>query len=246
MRKIIFLVMLCLVTAYSKDVTNSVGMVFKEIPAGNLQTSNGNVPIKSFYMAETEVTQEQWIALVNVNVAHFKTGNLKMPMESVNWKDVQVFIKKLNAFEKTNTYRLPTEDEWNYVRGVGKNKWPCTNKSEDDPYFHNSFDLKCFSEFAVFNAKQPSPVKSKKPNAWGIYDLFGNVSEFIDSCKDQKCYDHFDLGGGWDAASGFDLWTSAGYVVDYFLLEKMKNGEQKPNISNFKMSSRGFRLVKDK
>jgi formylglycine-generating enzyme required for sulfatase activity len=73
---------------------------------------------KPFYLGQYEVTQGQWQAIVGNNPSRFK-GDVKLPVESVSWEDVQEFIRRLNAREGGSRYRLPTEAEWEYAARAG-------------------------------------------------------------------------------------------------------------------------------
>ena len=117
-----------------KSFTNSIGMTFVLIPAGTFQMGSPageaerddderqhKVTIsRPFYLQTTEVTQGQWQKVMGSNPAHFNTCGKDCPVEKVSWDDAQEFIRKLNQMEKTDTYRLPTEAEW---------EWACRAKS---------------------------------------------------------------------------------------------------------------------
>ena len=124
---------------------------------------------KPFYMGKYEVTQEQYEAVMGKNPSETDKGP-KLPVTRVSWEDCQEFIKKLNA--KTNGgYRLPTEAEWEYSCRAGTT----TAYSFGDkitPKDANIFDSKIF---------KPVAVGSYKPNAFGLYDMHGNVNEW---CED--------------------------------------------------------------
>jgi formylglycine-generating enzyme required for sulfatase activity len=134
------------------------------------QRPQHKVKVKSFYMATTEVTQGQWYEVMGNNPAKFKTGVASMPVERVSWYDAMEFVKKLNKKEKTNKYRLPTEEEWEYAARAGaKGKW-CFGDSESK-----------LSEYAWYDSSKTHPVAKKKPNCWGLYDMHGNVWEWTSS-----------------------------------------------------------------
>ena len=112
--------------------TNSVGMRFVRIPAGEfLMGSHGNlafpherpvtqVQIRSaFWMGKYEVTQRQWRAVMGTNPSRFENCGLDCPVESVSWDEVQGFVRRLNAMEGGARYRLPTEAEWEYAARAG-------------------------------------------------------------------------------------------------------------------------------
>ena len=161
---------------------------------------------KSFYVGVYEVTQGQWKAVMGKNPSHFsKSGGGKesvkqfaekdleqFPVERVSWDDVQRFLAALNgkAEEKKagRKYRLPTEAEWEY----------CCRAGTDTP-FHYGKSLS--SKEANFNGAFPygragkgpylrktAKVGSYKPNAWGLYDMHGNVSEWCSDFYDPDYY----------------------------------------------------------
>ena len=186
--------------------TNKLGMRFVLIPAGSFimgspETEKGRnwnekqhrVTIsKSFYMGETEVTQGQWNRLVSPNPSSFKLGN-SYPVDSVSWEDAVAFIDFLNKWEGTKKYRLPTEAEWEYACRAGS-----TTAFTSDPIALDTFSCKypepalidntwyCYNSGLAGPARdfKPHPVKLLKPNRWGLYDMHGNVQEWVqDACE---------------------------------------------------------------
>ncbi len=133
---------------------------------------------KPFYIGKYEITQGQWKKVMGSNPSYFQGDKVednadRHPVESVSWQDVQVFIKKLNALEKNNTYRLPTEFEWEYASRAG---------AEDDI----SWDE--IRASAVIATTTTSEVGTKKPNAWGVYDTLGNVWEWVQDVYNEKIF----------------------------------------------------------
>jgi len=123
-----------------------------------------NVIIKyPYYIGKYEVTQKQWMSIMGNNPSSFRGDEL--PVETVSWDDVQSFIRKLNKFEKGNLYRLPTEVEWEYASLSGTSDGGVSNLNRIAWYEGNS-------------RKKSHPVGKKAPNAWGLYDMFGNVWEW--------------------------------------------------------------------
>ena len=144
---------------------------------------------KGFWMAKTQVTQRQWVALMGDNPSYFAGKNL--PVEMVSWDDAQEFLEKLNAkISNTDGGRmaLPTEAQWEYACRAGE-LGPYSGGTIDEVAWHgnNSED-------------KTHPVGMKKPNVWGLHDMHGNVWEW--------CWDWFDseLQGGVDP-SGPDSGT---------------------------------------
>jgi formylglycine-generating enzyme len=124
-----------------------------------------------YYIATTEVTQGQWKKVMGYNPSQFKGDSL--PVENVSWKEAQKFIKKLNRLEKHKGYRLPSEVEWEYAARAGAKK--------DIPW-------KEIEASANLNKKTTIAVASKKPNAWGLYDMLGNVWEWVDDYYNEKLF----------------------------------------------------------
>jgi len=132
-----------------------------------------------FYMSQFEVTQEQWEKVMGANPSYFKGDKVKddagqHPVENVAWNDAQKFIKKLNELEKGKAvYRLPTEFEWEYAARAG---------AEDDIPWSEIF------KSAVIATTTTSMVGKKKPNAWGLYDMLGNVWEWVQDPYNEKIF----------------------------------------------------------
>jgi len=198
MKKIIvILLFIWLLTAFQKDIaqaqeksfTNSLGIEFVLIPAGTFTHSwlteddfgekvthqRTVTTSQPFYLGKYEVTQEQWLTLMGNNPAKYKGQN--NPVEYVSWDDVQIFIQKLNQKEGGWNYRLPTEAEWEYAARAG---------SDTDWFFgDNAKNLEQYAWFMLNSQNKTHPVGEKQPNFFGLYDIYGNVSEWI-----QDYYDH--------------------------------------------------------
>ncbi|MDM5270872.1 formylglycine-generating enzyme family protein [Sulfurovum sp. zt1-1] len=135
--------------------------------------------VKAFYMATTEVTQQQYNKVMGNNPSDFNSTTLgydssNNPVENVSWDKAQKFIKKLNELEGTNVYYLPSETEWEYAARAGTTtKWSFGNdESKLDEYAWYGYN---------HAGKQTHPVGQKKPNPWGLYDMHGNVWEWTDT-----------------------------------------------------------------
>jgi formylglycine-generating enzyme required for sulfatase activity len=145
---------------------------------------------KPFEMGKYEVTQEQWQAVMGSNPSSFK--GLKLPVTNVSWNDVTEFIARLQSFDHKHTYRLPTEAEWEYACRAGDSsseefKPPGENAPNGTP----EEDEKILQTLAWFNANafnHPHPVGQLKPNAWGLFDMRGNVREWCQDWYDASYY----------------------------------------------------------
>lgn len=138
------------------------------------------VCVKDFLLGKYPVTQSQWISVMGKNPSgHQDCGDL-CPVENVSWNDIQVYLKRLK--ERTGkSYRLPTEAEWEYAaRSGGKDvRWAGTN------------DEKALRDYAWYlnNARFMShPVGKKKPNPLGLYDMTGNVWEWVSDWYAEDSY----------------------------------------------------------
>jgi formylglycine-generating enzyme required for sulfatase activity len=172
-------------------VSEFTGAKFVLIPAGTFtmgspptepgrgkdETQHQVTISKPFYMQTTEVTQGQWLKVMGSNPSYFRNCGSDCPVENVSWNDVQDFIKKLNGQEKTNKYRLPTEAEWEYAARAG---------TADARYGE-------IDSIAWYNGNagtKTHPAGRMQPNAWGLYDMLGNVWEW---CQDR--YGEYQSGG---------------------------------------------------
>jgi formylglycine-generating enzyme required for sulfatase activity len=200
---------------------NSIGMKFLLIPAGTFMmgadknfedADNDELPrhqvtiSKPFYLGVYEVTKQQWEDVMGNNPSEFKGED--NPVEMVSWEDAQDFIKRLNQKEGHSLYRLPTEAEWEYAARAG---------TTSTYYFGD--DESQLGDYAWYDGNSGStthPVGQKRPNAWGLYDILGNVHEWAQDWYGETYYANspssdptgpssgdgrVDRGCGWDSSA---------------------------------------------
>ncbi len=140
------------------------------------------VPGRNYALGKSEVTQAEWGALMGSNPSNFKGANL--PVEQVSWDDAQDYIKRLNQKTGKN-YRLPTEAEWAYACYGG-------NQTE----YCGSNDINAVAWYGDNSGNQTHAVGQKQANGYGLYDMSGNVYEWMDDCYAGKCNIGRQLRGG--------------------------------------------------
>lgn len=137
------------------------------------------VCLEDFYMGKYEVTQGQWKAVMAGNPSENRAGD-NYPVENVSWEDVQEFIGRLNKLTG-GKYRLPTEAEWEYAARSGgkKERWAGTN---------DHMELKEYAWYEENSSLATHPVGQKRPNGAGLYDMCGNVLEWVADWYGEKYY----------------------------------------------------------
>ncbi|REJ48190.1 MAG: serine/threonine protein kinase [Microcystis flos-aquae DF17] len=184
-------------TPFTEKLPNRVTLEMVSLPAGEFlmgspdsdpdardwEKPQHQVQVNSFAIGKYPVTQAQYQAVMGTNPSHFKNNswfknNLQNPVEQVSWNDAQAFCQKLSQITG-KTYRLPTEAEWDYA---------CRAGTTTRYYFGD--DASQLGDYAWYDGnsqKTTHPVGQKRPNAWGLYDMIGNVWE----CCEDNWHDNY-------------------------------------------------------
>jgi formylglycine-generating enzyme required for sulfatase activity len=185
----------CLLPAHSspagvapKESKNAIGMEFVEIPPGEFtmgcsmgdnecnadEKPTHQVQItKPFEIGKYEVTQAQWESVMGSNPSTIKGSD--RPVETISKDETHDFINRLNERNDGYRYRLPTEAEWEYAGRAG------TSAAYSGP-------LKDIAWYSENSEDETHPVGKKKPNAWGLYDMQGNVREWVEDLYARDYY----------------------------------------------------------
>jgi formylglycine-generating enzyme required for sulfatase activity len=179
-----------------KTITNSIGMTFVYIEPGTFlrgspEDENGRFDNErqhevtlthGYYLQTTEATQGQWEKIMGNNPAYFQNCGDDCPVEKVSTLDIENFIKKLVLEENEYQYRLPTEAEWEYACRAGTQTafhvgdLPTRELEKKSKLVKNGW-------YWGNSSQATHGVALKEPNAWGLYDMHGNVWEW---CSDRE------------------------------------------------------------
>lgn len=238
-----------------KRITNSIGMELVLIPAGSFmmgspsdepgrfdnETQHRVTISRPYYLQTTAVTQGQWKAKMGNNPSYFQNCGFYCPVEMVSWNDAQEFIGKLNQRERTSKYRLPTEAEWEYAARAGTTPPFYTGNciSTDQANYNGNcpFSRCPQGEFRKTTVR----VKSFYPNAFGLYDMHGNIYEW---CQDW--YGDYPSGSVTDPtgpSSGRDRVLRGGSWSDDDRL--VRAAFRHYYTPGFRYLTRGFRVARD-
>jgi formylglycine-generating enzyme required for sulfatase activity len=193
------------------DLGGGVTMDFVLIRPGSFTMGSDKVAHKvtltqPFYLGKYEVTQEQWEKVMGRNPSNFKGA--KNPVENVIWTDCQSFVAKLQEKLPGQPFRLPTEAEWEFACRAGTTGDFCYGDGEGS-----------LAEYAWYDSnanRTTHPVGERKPNAWGLYDMHGNVWEWcadwygnypatavVDPQGASSGSDRVVRGGSWSMLAGY-------------------------------------------
>lgn len=219
------------------DTVKGVVFVMKAIPAGSMEIGckEGrdypdcdydekpvhNVSVDAMWVAETEVTQALWKAVMDHNPSYFANCD-SCPVEFISWNDIQLFLEKLNAITKKK-YRMLSEEEWEYAARGGEHA-----------KYGGGDNVELVAWYGDNSKDKTHPVKMKKSNAFGLYDMNGNVWEWTSTAA--AAYE----GGGMDDCTGCYMLRGGSWDSSK---RSVSNANRDADMPGSRGSSNGFRLA---
>ena len=224
-----------------KDCADCPEMVV--IPAGSFEMgsneTSGEQPVHrvnlpGFLLGKTEVTQGQWRAVMGSNPSRFSQCGDDCPVESVSWNEAQEFAQRLS--QKTGKqYRLPSEVEWEYAARAGSNaKWS---------FGDSEYQLGDYAWFSARSQGNTQRVAQKRPNAFGLFDMHGNVWEWVHDCWHDNYSGAPTDGSAWTTAcsANFRVLRGGAWGDDPAFLRSANRSRITPDIRYFNL---GLRLAR--
>ena len=213
---------------------NGVSLELIAVPGGTFQMGSEvgetdekpvhQVTVSAFAMGKYEVTQAQWQAVMGNNPSRFKGDDL--PVEQVSWEEAQAFCRELSRMTG-KSYRLPTEAEWEYACRAGT-KGPYAGPLDEMAWYVDN------------SGRKTHPVGQKRPNAFGLYDMQGNVWEW---CQDwYGAYKQSPTTNPQGASSGADRVIRGGSW--YFTAAYCQSAIRFINAPDIRIYDLGFRLLR--
>jgi len=225
-----------------KDCADCPEMVV--IPAGSFvmgSEENVNeqpthlVRVRTLLLGKTEVTQKQWLEVMGTNASGFSKCGYDCPVENVSWDDIQQFIAALN--HKTGKkYRLPSEAEWEYAARAGSTtEW---GFGDDESRLGN------YAWYRQNSGSKTQAVGQKLPNAFGLFDMHGNVWEWTEDCWHETFAGAPTDGSSWATGCSGNYRVLRGGSWDNFP-SGLRSAERYRYHPDNRYSIIGFRLARD-
>ena len=204
------------------------------------------VTLKSFAIGKTEITQAQWKAVMgdyyfynnNKRILCLETLTDNCPVNMISWTDTKLFISKLNVITG-KSYRLPSESEWEYSCRAGGRHVYCGGDNLATIATRSTF----FTDFGA-----PKAVAGRNPNAWGLYDMSGNVYEWTEDCWNSNYNGAPADGSAWTSSGDCSARVVRGGAIrgpESHLRSGVRPTTAIKNVQSRAFLTFGFRIVRD-
>lgn len=246
-----------IIAADGKKMTNLIGMEFVKIPSGaflmgsdkaeNEKPIHKVVLTNDFWIGKFEVTIGNWRNVMGDLPTDLKRGEAKLsenenqPIVYVSWEDAQIFIGKLNAQDDGFQYRLPTEAEWEYAARAGTISEFAFGESlsSTQANFNGNFPFGNAPKGEFLN--KTVNVGSYQPNAWGVYDMHGNVWEWCQDWYEAVYYEKSPVENPPGASSGIMRSVRGGGW--FFAANYLRSAFRRSNLPTTRNDGIGFRVL---
>lgn len=172
--------------AVSTEVLAKVDADFVHVPAGTLPSrylrhvKQPDVKVEAFWLARHEVTQKDWAVVMGKNPSEEQDDPM-LPVTNVSWHDARGYIERLNQAKGEPAYRMPTAQEWELACRAGALGHVAIQAKE--------LTLSQYAWWGKSSGDRSHPVGRLKPNAYGLYDMLGNVAEWCETAEDPNAKD---------------------------------------------------------
>jgi len=219
-----------------------VGIPLEDFVMGSPETEAGrsksegpqhNVIVRKMYMSQTEITQQQWMKVMGKNPSKFPGDS--RPVERVSWEDVHEFLVKLNEMDPGKDYRLPSEAEWEYACRGGVNSM--------FSFGDKMTELSKYAWIEDNSEKKTHPVGAKMKNPYGLFDMYGNVMEWVEDPYHANYKFAPTDGGVWQSLKGQKRIVRGGSYKSKVL--DCRSAARHWNYKDSEYSDVGFRIVRN-
>lgn len=199
------------------------------------------VTVQSFYMGKYEVTQAQYRAVMGTNPSHFKGDNL--PVENVSWNDAKEFCRKLSQMTGKE-YRLPSEAEWEYACRAGTaTAFAFGDSISSKQANFDGYNGPYGGAAKGVNRRKTTQVGSFQPNGWGLYDMHGNVGEWVEDVSHENYNGAPADGSAWLSGGNSSNRVARGGSWAHFANSILSATRYTPWDTNFRYDGLGFRVA---
>ncbi len=205
---------------------------FAKLPITSMEIPQHEVKVNKFSLSKYEITQDEWFKVMGTVPSDFKGRTL--PVENISWTGAQQFVEKL-SLKTGKSYRLPSEAEWEYAARAGS--------QNTFPFGENLNDLAIYAWDRSNSFNRTHPVGGKLPNSFGLFDMQGNVWEWVQDCWNENYIGAPIDGSTWSSGDCTRAVKRGGSWLDIgeYKRSSMRYTQQK----SIKNNETGLRVARD-